>query len=514
MPPSNHLRSGFEYGRHGFLGIAAIFVFFVLLYAARDVGITWDEPIYLQKAVAVEKNFKETLVLFAKGEWNRAFQRFWDDPVWAWHPEIPQLPRVLQGITGFFSSWMLGEPWAQRAASALAWCVAWVTVVILAWRFWGEKGMWFSACAYLGMPRLVGHGTIAASESTLIATWFLTAYFFYKAWKKETSVAWVGLAWGLALASKFQAVVLLPILSAWSFLYAPWRAVRLFTIAFPIGLGTACLVQPYYWTEPIKKFHYLWIFYTQHFPIPLWYLQERYSGHAPWHYAWIMCFAITPLPIVLAALGGLSRAIFSLKEKWTFVAALALSPLILMMLPQAATYDGERLFVMALPAWALLAGGCSAEIFQKYGWKLNSIIKGIAVFAVAGMWVWTHPFYLAYYGGVVGGPKGALKLGLESSYWLDALTPWFLKQMNEKLPPGARVQCVSVQLDVLKYAQDRGWLRRDLSFTADAKDATYLLIYRRQGFISDEAYQNYPPLLEVRYRGISLVKLVRLEQAA
>lgn len=482
-------------------------LFGAALFGARNVGITWDEPEHVRSARAAAASLSR-----AAGELLRlrplaAVAALRDDPAWALHPETPGLPRLLQGAGALLFSPLLPEPWAERAVSSLLWIGMLGCVWLLGRDLFGNAGGALAAACTLGMPRLAGHGLLAATESSLLFSWFLSALRFGRALEGRAPGWAFGAAFGTALAAKFQALALLPLLFAWAFLYRPRRALVLAGWGLALGPAVFVALQPHYWREPLRKAAYLWNFHTEHFPIPLHYLGEHYSGHGPWHYAPLVLAAVTPLPVLGAALWGAFRALRSFAARWTLPLILAAVPLALLSLPQAPTYDGERLFVQALPAVALLAGGALAEVLRRAPRILHRPLLAGAFVLSALTLVWNHPFHLAYYGGAVGGPKGALALGFESTYWLDAVTADFRKEMDRILPLGAKVQCVSVQMDVLRYCQDRGMLRKDLAWSASEEGTRHVLAYRRQGFVSDTWFRELPALTSVAYRGVTLVKL-------
>jgi hypothetical protein len=100
-------------------------------------------------------------------------------------------------------------------------------------------------------------------------------------------------------------------------------------------------------------------------------------------------------------------------------------------------YDGERLFLHVFPAWSLLIG-------LGFGWlrdRLSAAHRGQALLSamfagqVIGL-VTTYPFGLSYYNLVVGGLPGARRLGLELTYWGDAVDQVLLDRLARDGEPG------------------------------------------------------------------------------
>ena len=96
-------------------------------------------------------------------------------------------------------------------------------------------------------------------------------------------------------------------------------------------------------------------------------------------------------------------------------------------------YDGERLFLHVFPAWALLIGLGFGWLWNRYrtassGRRVRIILAGFLLVQVYGRSS-LHPFGLSYYNGLVGGLPGAERLGLELTYWNDAVDQVLLDRL-------------------------------------------------------------------------------------
>ena len=85
-------------------------------------------------------------------------------------------------------------------------------------------------------------------------------------------------------------------------------------------------------------------------------------------------------------------------------------------------YDGERLFLHVFPAWAMLIGLGFSRIWQRWGTghARRILLSGFLLAQGFGTLA-LHPFELSYYNLLTGGLAGAEKLGLELTYWSDAV---------------------------------------------------------------------------------------------
>jgi hypothetical protein len=181
----------------------------------------------------------------------------------------------------------------------------------------------------------------------------------------------------------------------------------------------------------------------------VWYLGQVFKDvEAPWHFPWVMTLVTVPVGILLLAgigLWGARRRILS-DPATSLIVGSVVAPLVLFSLPRVAVYDGARLFLIAFPGIALLAGvGVSG--FHKWlvarEWPARPILGILLATQVAGVMT-TTPYYLSYYNVAVGGTPGAERLGFEVSYWGDSYSRDFFHKMTEAVPDNAIVQVTPV----------------------------------------------------------------------
>ena len=125
-----------------------------------------------------------------------------------------------------------------------------VTVMFL-WmkELFGRATGLFSALAVILTPNLFGYAHIAVTDLPLATMWFLTTYSFWKglgSWKWSVAL---GIVWGLALATKFPALLIPAPLILWAHLFHRDKYVNnLFALLFlaPIVMVAT---QPYLWHQ-------------------------------------------------------------------------------------------------------------------------------------------------------------------------------------------------------------------------------------------------------------------------
>jgi hypothetical protein len=149
-------------------------------------------------------------------------------------------------------------------------------------------------------------------------------------------------------------------------------------------------------------------------------------------------------------------------------------------------YDGERLFLMVFPLWAVFVGRGFGIVWERLiglRWA-RAALAGIVLAQGFGL-VSTYPFGLSYYNALVGGLPGAERLGLELTFWGDAIDPALLGALVREVPSEAEVVLVPTLYpgqgiaSTTRAMARSSILLRDEEFTATAP---WLVISRRTAY--------------------------------
>lgn len=415
-----------------------------------------------------------------------------------------------------------------RAASALAFAV---TVWLVGWyssRWFGRLAGIASALAVPLMPRLFAHAHIASIESIvgLFFTWTVldTVDRWPKAFRafqqspglrSEWSIPWrpavvTGCLLGLTLLTKIQAVLFPIPFAVWAMLRFGRRGI---TGVATVGVISALVLLtgwPWLWIDPWSHFwHYLLPADRDH--LYCWYLGQRFLDcDVPWHYSFVM-FLVT-VPIGLQFLGGfgivttcrLWRVRFAASgPAMDLLACVIFFPLVLFSLPKMTVYDGERLFLVCFPLWAVLIGlgvdffcgrttsdhansGQASLLTSSWRWgaKLTTVVG--LLFCESGSLFTLHPCQLSYYSWAIGGLRGASSMGLERTYWGDSITRELHQKIVEQVPRGATIHVAPVlhPLQLTGMALQSPLLQKH-QITLEAYDDSireqvrYVLVFRR-----------------------------------
>jgi hypothetical protein len=235
---------------------------------------------------------------------------------------------------------------------------------------------------------------------------------------------------------------------------------------------------------------------SQTIPLPVLFLGKviKTPLHSlPWYNTLLWTVAATPVGILfLAVTGGawsVRRAIgqrYRLRlvdPQWGALPSLAVLHagflLALRALPHTPGHDGVRLFLPAFGCLALLAGMGAARLAERFG-RLGRAITGLAfVEAVVGLAL-IFPVPLSYYSPLIGGLPGAARLGLEPTYYWDALDTQTLAWLNRNTPPGGTVQFAMFPRSV-RYLHRVGKLKPEPVSADSGRPATWLVLQNRPG---------------------------------
>jgi hypothetical protein len=499
-----------------------------LLATAGDYGIAEDETVYIGLADRLSGWFHGLVdpgpPSVAESFSDARLRESWVFAV-GYNRNLP-LPvllsclghRLTRGWVSLFASYRIGHCLLMAA-----------TVGIVFGAFASSHGFAVAsvvAGSLLLMPPLFGYAHFAAMDMPLSCFWILTILGWLRSETSRGMALLTALACGLGLATKATFLLLPALLLLWTLVCRRWSWWR----AGLIVLGVAPLVTlalcPMWWAAPLARpLHFvlkeflhtdlIWNFDT-------YYLGEVYPGHLPWHNAIVLpAVSVPPWTLALALVAALSWF-------WTWDAALGLWLMAaavvpaLRLLPQCPAHDGIRLMLPSIACLAPLAGLGFAVLIRR--WSLLGSGRGRALLAAAVVAlnaravVAMHPFELSYYSEAVGGLAGAARLGFEVTFWSDAMTPQVLQEIQDRLPPRAKIVLFpSMQARTL-LRQWKFW-RSDLAFSPGVEDADYLVLYSHMASITVDPrvrriYRRESPLWSVGRGGVQIVGLYQLRAPA
>ncbi len=502
--------------------IVGVSAFVFLAATGADIGLTYDEPIYMTKSL----QSWEWLSSGAPAD-DASIEQYWQ----AAGEQQPGSMKLIFGIiTNTLGQLLPLSPLAAlRLGTVLLSALCLVALYLFVARIWGTAAGLVGSMGLLCMPRVFTHMHLAALDAPVMALGFITVALVYMAAGED--VVWpcvvAGVVFGIALGTKLNAFFIPLIIIPWVLYYAP-RRISAWTVGslFIIGPLAFFATWPWLWHDMFGRFADYFRFHLHHYHVATTYFGQAWEL-APWHYAPVMLLITTP-PILLALAGlGIHRAatigIFTCAEdegtqpdtdgrpngKFWHRAALALLVwgtivnIVPSMLPFAPKYNGVRLFLAVFPYLAGLAGVGLAVLSRpvviyaerKLGTALHNarvesqvlLVLAVILPCIAAVG-YSHPLGMSYYNSLVGGPGGAYALGMEPTYWGDSYLQavWWL---NEKAQSGETVwiNVPGFATSVQMY-QSLGIMRPDLNISAGDEglsEADYVVVQHKQNEMSE-----------------------------
>jgi len=504
------------------LGVVA---FVSLLPGLGRIGITWDEPKYYDSAERIQEWTAEVIRgpdragrLSAEG-----IKSAWDPPEWHfWNPH-PPVYKAAMALTEATFGGVVGSIRGYRLAPAIWFGLLVAALFLVGARAGGTAVGAGAAISLLVMPRVFGHAHFAVTDTPLMFFWFVATVGLVR-WVTAGDRSWGvlgAMCLGLAIGTKFTGYLLVAPLFVWLLLFERSLVTVRRTLAWGLGgLVLWFIVNPLAWHHPVG---YTLTLFAESLdreavvPIRTYYLGTQFGYVVPWHEAIVLFMVTTPVSLlVLAGLGTLRGAVLREDRIAVLCVIQFLFFMGLMALPSSPNHDGIRLFLPMYPFVALLSG-------VGFGWIVERIRSGTRgqqaslAIAAAGLLFFLPPyvqsmriapFYLSYYNETIGGLSGAEQRGMEVTYWYDSITPGFLEQLNEALPPGARLATFPT-LDYFLELQQYGVLRDDIEIVFEFPAPYYLQITRKALFepLQWGLWDNVDPVLTVTHDNVVLTSL-------
>lgn len=502
------------------LAIVAIVAGFPDLH---EIGITWDEPRYFASVERIQAWASRA----ASPEWRDALsaesiREAWDTERY-YNPHPPAY-KIGMAVTDALLADVLGLPASYRLSSLLLFglllflVVRWVTAVA-----GGGAGI-AAGLSLLLMPRVFGHAHLAATDMPLTFFWFgaTAGLFLYVRGGRRRWLLAGAACMGLGFATKFTAFLLPLALVPWMILSRDWkRSLHALAYGIPIALVVAVLVNPGAWPDPIGYQARLVresLTRAVTIPISTHYRGASYGYLVPWEHPIVMTLITVPVAILGLAAVGMKTAMGRrpTRDLATVCVVQVVFFLALVAIPRSPNHDGVRLWLPMFPFLAVAAGLGFEALREALSARLPPRSAAAGVLVLGAVYfappllgtVSSRPFYLSYYGEVVGGASGADHRGMEATYWFDAVTSDFRRDLEAVLPDSARV-LTHPSDEYFRLLQELGLVRADLVFTDDPPAEYFLLLGRKAMFDADlyEIWRRTSPTVSRRLDGVELVGL-------
>ncbi len=444
----------------------------------RSVGIARDETVYMSAGAHYADWWLRLATSGVGIDGKTITSTFGGAPGGASNSEHPPLMKTADGLSHWLLADKLGvvdELTAFRVPTALAHAALVVMVYTMTLELWGLAEAVLAVLCLLLLPRALFHAGLAAFDAPIMTMWFATIYAYWRCLDRTASPSgdaagpgrargaagrkwpWqVGVAFGLALATKHNAVLLPVALGAHYSVLAVrhygWRPL----LAAPLGLfayrgrvvlslvllGPLVLVVlwPWLWLDPIGHVADWLSFHFKHVHYNYEYLGENWNApRFPWHVALVTTlFTVPVVTLVAAALGagvwiaaGWRRA--TLDRLPTLLlglsAAASIGPFLLGSTP---IFGAEKHWMPALPTICIAAGvgavwaARRASQFAIARWHVSEPLARITALGVVSIAIVvaagtetlaSRPYALSWYNAAAGGVPGGADLGMNRQFW-------------------------------------------------------------------------------------------------
>ncbi len=511
----------------------------LLVATASDLAMSRDESFYLHAAKNaaswIEQALSDPSSAFEQERIDQAWRYNWEHPAWmklgfAWS-------WLAQKHLGPFSNESLAFRFpGMLTAGLLLWLIyAWAASVMR------REGALFAALAFAWMPRVFYHSHLACFDVPIAFFVTLTAYTYWRSLADSRWVPWLGLSFGLALATKHNSWIL-PGIFLIHFIWVrrdqarSGRSERVSIAWLPSMLVLGPLVMigtwPWLWHETGRRLLAYASFHLRHVHYTYQYLGTNYfEPPLPVSVPFVMTFFTVPLTVLALCSFGLYERRDALRPPWMTKAGAPtnrrtevlwfgcmLAPLLVIALPSSPIFGGTKHWITAYPFLALFAG-----------WGLVAVVERAEISAWMGRrwptWAFaalcllpgavqtahSHPFGLSHYTPIAGGVSGAADLGMNRQFWgftTGSLASW----IREKLPYGGSVWTCDTTSGSWAMMQRDGLIPPNIRAASSMASADLALVHHEPHFAEVDyqawvAFGSVQPVFVLRYDGVPIISV-------
>jgi 4-amino-4-deoxy-L-arabinose transferase-like glycosyltransferase len=273
---------------------------------------------------------------------------------------------------------------------------------------------------------------------------------------------------------------------AWAILYRDRRGLLALAVGILIALAVLVVLIPPWWHNPVaglEQFFQSNLTRAKTTPLKTLFLGKIYqtpTGSLPWYNTIVWTFMVTPVGFLALASVGVVRALARARSDSLGVLFVANWAFLMMLraLPHTPGHDAVRQFLPAFGMLALLAGLGAGSLKSRLGISGQSLIV-LAIIEGAASVGLMMPVPLSYYSPLVGGLPGATALGMEPTFYWDALRPEILEWLNTHTSSDQKVMFARYPTSLL-YLRHTDRLRAKI-LPAESGDWAWYVMQNRPG---------------------------------
>lgn len=532
---------------------SGIFVFVTLMLAlTASQGFVRDEGYYFKAAREYHAWFEGLWVDLLAGEPWRSFSTARLSQAFGYNTEHPGFVKLFMGWTWkIFHVWLglVSNATGYRLASIIINAIGAVFTYLFGARLFSRPVGVLGVALLFVCPHVFYHSHLAAFDGPIMALGVAGTYAFWRSLSETRWAIVTGALWGIALATKHNAVFLAP---TWAVAYAvsrwpwrwPFRAEGLVLPRVPLAFFAMALLgplllymfYPYGWPSPLARLGAYYHYHLNHENYPVDYFGTLYREPPfPISYPFVMSAITIPVPVLFLGLAGyvgvlvrvLGDTLAPLPETlerrsgdWLLIFG-ALVPPCIIALPNVPIFGGTKHWMTMMPFFCLAAAWGLWRAATTLGdmWPAR---RGVAIAGVVGLTLLlpaidtarTQPNGHTYFNELVLGHQGGAALGMPRHFWGGAGRA-LLDEINQRASPGDAVFSHRMNADDFRAYQADGLLRADVRWVGTPDQARWALAYHQREH-QDVEYRIWSikgderPLKSVTYDGVPIVSLYQL----
>ncbi len=405
--------------------IGLLVIHFILgLNTIKNLSPTYDEPLHLTSGYSYLKTGKYYLNIYDHPPLAEMFSAI---PLLFYSPKLEtQHPSWEKYEQYVFADWFLyrnrvsAEKMLNSGRLMILICSSLLGFMVYRWakELYGVIPGLFALALYVFSPDMLAHGTLVTTDLMLTGFYFLTIYTFWH-WMNQSSrknAVLAGICCGLALCTKFSAIVLFGILGLILVLSFITKKIRVSNgklfLHFTIFVVVLILVISVVYQFSSQGLYFEGLKRTL---IRLGggrssFLLGQYSTTGWKHYFLTTFLVKTPIPLVIFTLIAFLVIIYN--KKWNSDEMLFLllpAGIYFLLASFSKTQIGHRHILIAYPFLIVLASGVLRPvtlILSEAKWK------GLIFLIIPCLLIWyiftnikVHPWYISYFNEFIGGPQ-------------------------------------------------------------------------------------------------------------
>lgn len=493
----------------------SLLAFFLLLgfFTANQYGMTWDE--------AAQQHVGRVALDYLQGHTDK--MEFLREDLVYYGPFFE--------IANQYFSWSLLESFdisfvvAFHVLIILSAALGLLFLFKLVSKIFNPQIAFWSSVFLVLLPRFIAHSQYNSKDIPLLSGFVMVFYFLYGGFveKKRLSLVWAGVFFGLTLAIRLDAILILPIFFIPFWLTGGnFKRIKNFLWPWPfLGISALAiyLVWPSLWSDPILIIDSFKYFLHHGWQGSVLYLGQVYqASQLPWHYAPVYLFLTIPLVILILIGFGFFKVFRDLRNRknifaYIFILTWIFLRVFLAILPGAVRYDGVRHFLPILPALMVVAALGFAFILKKL--RKKNILKTSLV-VIVSVWLLVEFFIIFPFGGSYFNEITRLiypqniEDRMEIEYW-GATYKQGVDWLNQNSEQNSSF-CVPIAQHLLQFYP----IRQDLTFNCE-KDANYLMFFTRWSYLPVDMeeifdYKKSEPVFSLERYNSNLLEIFKIEK--